>query len=798
MSREPTARASSHYAWGQLQRALEALQSSEDPKLRERAQAKVERWQAVLEGMSDGTLQVGSRTPVANTPAWVTLEVAHGGFATGRYLADEPLRDDEVQRVESLPDDIAGTTERERLNLWYLSDEGQRELRDALAEQRYTIDVPEEAALLVVAWLLEHRHYEPVLDLVSELRPLMHRLRFTPRLQGVPRPAGMIARLETAGTVAAVLRQTREPMQISAMRETLRVWHPLFDRLVELWADTVNGELPHLADEQGGNGSQLVDGGWPCQRWPADWADRRAAWLEDYLDAVLHHQLVRKHLRPKSNFARLRSALEACEHDSAALTPRDVGWIRRALANTITRHGAPRSERRAALRAMQAAIAAQPSYVDLAHVVVGRLDRYPAEGGIPSIDPVASEVGEDEADDALAGQPIPPHFIAKAARALEAPIDELVEQGIITSGEVLARVLPQITAQLLAASIDDRALSSVYGQTYAAFRRRRSLLLLNLEHQVRFEELPWIAAIEPIRTTNGDVARSARQTLEEATLIALTAFPHAILPNPLVREFSALAERAGLRLPLVEEVAADIFMGTFTEKWRNAAAVASRVLEGTLYARYYDLPDATSWNPPGRLTQAVTQRWGKRTADDFATACKVRSADANVGESHSYVAANGAILEQSQVLTTHNLAVLVDALGVQDRLARLAPHLAERTFAWVVQRQSQKIDQWRARLHMVKNTAYAWRQAIFFLSFCDVPDQRSAIVHLEEAVAGADAAARDRLWPAVHGLARVMGGDTFDDRGLINGDPSARRFLGWAVGAHWMLPAQQQARTVGG
>lgn len=795
MSREPRATASSHYAWGQLHQALEAVQSSKDPKLRERAQAKVERWQAVLQGMSDGSLRVGSRTPVANTPAWVTLEVAHGGFATGRFLAEGPPRDDEIQRIESLTDDIAGTTDRERLNLWHLTDEGQRELRDALAGQRYTVDVPEEAALLVVAWLLEHRHYELVLDLVSELRPLMHRLRFTPRLQGTPRPAGMIARLETAGTVAAILRQTHEPEQIAAMRETLRVWHPLFDRLVELWADTVEGELPHLATAPGESDSQDVVGGWPCQRWPDDWAERRAAWLADYHDAVLHHQMVRKHLRPKSNFARLRSALEACEQDSAALTPRDVGWVRRALANTVTRHGAPRSERRAALRAMQGAIAAQPSYVDLAQIVAGRLDRYPGDGGIPSLDPIASDIGEDEASHPLAGHPVPPHFVAKAARALEAPIDELVEREIITSGEVLARVLPQITAQLFAAAIDDRALSSVYGQTYAAFRRRRSLLLLNLEHQVRFEELPWIAALEPFRTAKGDVTRSARQTLEEATIIALTAFPHAIFPNPLVRELSALAERANLRLPLVEEVAADIFMGTFTEKWRKAAAIASRTLQGTLYARYYDLPSPDTWDQPGRLAQAVTRRWGKSTAEDFATMCKTRSQEAHAGESGSYVAANGAILEQSQILTTHNLAVLVDALGLAERLTRVAPHLAERTFTWLLQRQSQKIDQWHARLQMVKNTAYAWRQAIFFLSFCETPDQRRVLAHLEESLAGADVAARDRLRPAVNGLARVVSGDSFDDRGLIRGDASARRFLGWAVGAHWMLPAEQTARA---
>lgn len=138
---------------------------------------------------------------------------------------------------------------------------------------------------------------------------------------------------------------------------------------------------------------------------------------------------------------------------------------RRVLANTIAKRGAPGSERRASLRAMQAA-----------------------------------ETGE--ADGVPAGHPMPPHLIAKVTRALEAPVEELVARNVITSGDVLARVLPQVTAGLLAANLDDPRLAALYAQTYAAFRR--SLLLLNLEHQIRFEELPWIGILEPLWTTRID------------------------------------------------------------------------------------------------------------------------------------------------------------------------------------------------------------------------------------------------------------------------------------------------------
>ena len=90
--------ASPGYAYGQFERALDSADGKP---------AKIEQWRAVVAGMADGTLTVGSRTPVADTPAWVTLEVAHGGFATGRYLAEVELRDDELA---VLPADAPGTT----------------------------------------------------------------------------------------------------------------------------------------------------------------------------------------------------------------------------------------------------------------------------------------------------------------------------------------------------------------------------------------------------------------------------------------------------------------------------------------------------------------------------------------------------------------------------------------------------------------------------------------------------------------------------------------------------------------
>ena len=79
------------YAYGQLERAVRAAASAKDSAARRRARAKASQWQEVLAGMADGSLWIGSRVPVAGTPEWVTLEVAHGGFATGRFTTPEEV-----------------------------------------------------------------------------------------------------------------------------------------------------------------------------------------------------------------------------------------------------------------------------------------------------------------------------------------------------------------------------------------------------------------------------------------------------------------------------------------------------------------------------------------------------------------------------------------------------------------------------------------------------------------------------------------------------------------------------------
>lgn len=146
--------------------------------------------------------------------------------------------------------------------------------------------------------------------------------------------------------------------------------------------------------------------------------------------------------------------------------------------------------------------------------------------------------------------------------------------------------------------------------------------------------------------------------------MSLQHWPWVPLPNPMVEELRSLARLGGIDLPLVEELAADIFVGEFTEHFPTAAKRAARFLQGTVYARYYDIP-----------CEDIAQM---RSTDEFRDLCFRRGQE--VGKWHS-VAANGTVVEQSLILTAHNLGVLHSEL---DLGAMHRDHsLEQRCYEWV-------------------------------------------------------------------------------------------------------------------
>lgn len=110
--------------------------SAKDQEAARKAAAEtVRKWTDVMTGMANGTLSVGSRQPIRDTPVWVTPEVAQGGFATGQSAAGGELQPHEIALAES-----AGLeASRKALAAYYLTDAGLKYLTNMLETGEYTV-----------------------------------------------------------------------------------------------------------------------------------------------------------------------------------------------------------------------------------------------------------------------------------------------------------------------------------------------------------------------------------------------------------------------------------------------------------------------------------------------------------------------------------------------------------------------------------------------------------------------------------------------------------------------------------
>lgn len=774
------------YALFQIAKALSTSEQHTDAATQKRAQAKISKWTAVINGMLNDTLEVGSRTPVEGVPGWVTVEVITGGFATGELLAGGPLLEHERALLTELARP-ADPNARKVLNAYHLTDKGLAKLQEQLLSGCYDVAVPEEAAFLVVAWLVGNGYGEEARNLLDHLAPFLATLRFYPLPGEHPGQFGSRVYLQNVGETLAALKNIQPNQHILAQKEAIQVWLPLYDEMVRLFLETVEGEMPNLRRAPDGkplalqNGRYPLEGGWPCQNYPAGWRARAQELLDEYKLKRAEYTLCRKPER-KDSLAQLYNCLRRCIKQPEALTGRDVGRIRLILARYIAKRGTPEASTGKDARQRQMQQAGGPTFHSIARVVISRLEAYPKERGLDHPEVIGQPITRAEAEQwpVAAHTLVPESQQKKISRCLCDTVDHLVEARIITSGETLARVLPQMTSEIRAVGIVDPTLRQVYAASYRAFRRRRSLLLLNLESQIKIEELPWVAAITRFRQEDLSTQELSKQTLEEITRLAIVSFPYAILPNKLLQELRALTKGANLDIPLVDEVAADIFMGTFTDKFLEAAKQAGTMLEGTLYEIYYGI----DYKMVSRIPKAekVKRAWFQRPPTDFVKLCSARAGVTHGGWDP---AINGMIIEQQQIYTSQNLAVLFAALDLEQTLGDQLEELAQTCFAWICHRQQMKVVNWHARLIMVKNTAYAWRQMVFYLALLPHSQVQTFLVWADDYLNEQKTEFQMRFRPALQGLRLAAAGQSLDDPSINQAE--ARRFLGWSKQQHWLL-----------
>jgi hypothetical protein len=739
---EPKVGLGAGYAWTQWLKALRSTGAT--------AKARAAKWSEVLAGMASGALQIGSRTPVDAYPAWVTLDVLHGGFATGQRAAGGPLQPHELSKLALIGDEREPAPHsRLRLNAYGLSQEGVNELAELLRSGCFRATVPEETALLVNAWLRARDETERSTALLHAITPFFEELRFYPEPRAQAEAEAHGVSVQTVGDVVTTLRNKSTRPAVAAMREAVTVWAPLYDETVAIVLETVdqNGE--------------------PFRQLAQDWALRAQQLLDRYAALRTRHRLCNKPDDPHENFWQLRQYVSRSV--SGAVSERDRRRARQITDAYVAKRGAPGSDKLVAARHTQHAHAARPTHKEIAQVIEARLAHYAADSGCAEIDEVLRPLSDDELAGCSGALP-PAALAAKVVRCMQGSPAQLVARGAVQSSEVLAELLPELSGRAIAAALEDPAIRRVYWATYTAFRKRRSLLLVDLQSQAKLRELPWIAALEPWLEGNAASAQQAHSVLTSVAVLAIRTFPQTQPPNKLVKELRSLAVAAKIELPLVEELAADIFMNAFSVIFLRSAQAAAELLQGSLYERYFGIDYAYV-----RTLDDVAQRKSKHAAavsPGFAALC-----NSMTGPRHAAGAArNGQVIEQAQIITTHNLAALWSRLDLKRELHAELPMLARRCFEWICQRQRRTISKPHARLRNFKNCAYAWRQLVFYLSLANPNDVTAFLTWMDKRLASEPAHVRATLEPFTRGLRFIHEGGRFESTGTA----ACRRWLGWA------------------
>lgn len=714
------------YAWRQFRNAQFTAGATSDPDDQVRAEQRAKSWMRVLVGMATGRLRIGSPTPVKGFPAWLTPQIVRGGFATGTAAAAGPLEPDEITLAEHL-----GLKHgRAHLLAWFLSDGGLRKLDAWLKSGLYRLDLPEHGALLSVAWLIRHGREHDASQLVRELEPWGRHVRFWPYELSEPEAPGV--HVATLPVVSARLSRKRPQRQVEAEREALSVWTPFTDKVLSHWWGTRSSE--------GVLGAAL----------PPDWIDGAKELLAEYQRLAAENTLTKRHADPKENLQILLTGLSGCvvgEPDSRAM-----GRVRLAAANMVAKRGEPGSPRLAELRAAQARTAAKPSHAALAQDAAARLNATGRTGAVE--DPVAL----------LRGTPAEAlHSVRTTTRqATQAPLPVLLRHGIVRSAEMLAELAPQLTADTVASRYADASAGLLAKRLHRAFANRRSTLLLYHQSQVTVHVLPWFNLLEQAGVHEQKQALAHAQAVDLATL-ALRDFPGTLLPNSLIRELNRLFGLASKDVPLTYELASDIFMGSFSPIFLRAAQETATVAGSTLYARYYGVDY-------GRIltmgTVQETSSWHRTTTraavPEFDTLVRSRACISPTRWGYDVVA-SGKAIEQAQILTAQNLAVLVKAGVTLDwgTQAREAWNVTKKHLAKTAEAKS---------LRHRKNAAQAWRQAVFYLALSP-REQVAAFVDDETLTQGLSPEVTARAEAILQGLREA----------IEAGAPADGPFLGWVA-----------------
>ncbi|PXF40403.1 hypothetical protein BWQ96_09895 [Gracilariopsis chorda] len=719
-----------------------------------------DRWYEFVLKLLRGDIKVGSRTPLRNIPAFLTLDVLQGGFASGRLAAGGPLLPFEIDIVENMCIGAPGGSSyegkvkdlRKALNQYHLSPDGLRRLHTMLREGLYRVVYPEESALLVIVWMLERGEIESAKGLVSTIAPYFGEVRFYPQPCSTPVSLDLKCSILTVCAFkrgVSEMRVSKGSLSYAINKLIVEDLAPAYDGLISLVLSTCKPRSTNLLPFNGRPTSQMV----------AAFKDlsRRFENIQRVYDSfhLLAHR-PRKQIKQlgESRYcgimlktARLFFESKSRPHSKSA--SRSIQHILLQIREESKR-GLPSDDyiyRGASLENLPAKLkefrlrqrrTTEADHQLVSHdwkkLSIARVDKMSSDenAGLDIIQPLLVPVSrlEEQEYGVKKGTPLLPVLSRMVQMLKRGTLEELFERKLIPSMEVLASLVDGMLGAAEAQWQGNTDFRRLYASTLSAFRHRRSLLLLNYESQVGFHELPWTHRLAEVRLeSSGPSHREVSKLLCKLIRTCISRWPHVIIPNKILSALDHVAKNSSDEsdrkrwIGLTPELAADIFMNGFVPKWCRHTLVAKDKLNGSLYDKYYSPRSGNS------VWSSISFGTGTREELDIGLSqitllCQRRASKRKLS---NYVAKNGGVIEEAMILTGHNYPYLLEVLKYCGEAFNSEETLeicvrCFKSLKLMLNPALREDTPCQARLQISKNAAYGWRQMVILLSIMDSQD----------------------------------------------------------------------------
>lgn len=644
----------------------------------------------VIEGVTMRGVRIGERTD-GHWKAWITPDIASGGFSTGKHLAGGPTKPHEMALTEKHAICSASgfwyrsTMRRRAINRWCLTTRaGRTWLLDLSRSGLYRVPTAEEGCLMAIV-ILEEAGISAE-HLIEEVSPWFHLLRFFPEPAETAAPDGSISSVRSVGDLlsasTALLHRFEDKMVSDQLRRTAveNIYFPTYKTVVEdarrfcvRWSARVNTAAAPEDD--------------PCCLAPG--VALRLATMRANLVLFGFEKKLRR-----SSLSKLFDALEVVVLHG--------DQTRQTFVEHIQRHIDAASARlaRRCSNSIPPTADLSPRRQAFLHQLRGLVQEL-KQNESPS-----SGLSVDRVADMSNRFPL---FSIEIRSVTLGTLGELAQAGVLGSSETLALQAVGVAVKHRATHFAPEEARTLALHLLATFMKRRSRLLLQLATQVRVSEIPWFGALaEAFEAKKSDgqsdeVARPVNPVAREVFRAHLTCFAGTQTPNRLVRLLGEYLECKGL----VKEIAADIFEGAFRGTFGAQAKQREEILgPGTPYGDYYA---GVLVNFPRDAASRTFSMW-----ELGGSKLSIEEAESEVCSS-SAVVKNGITIERVAATTTHNLLHLLVALEM-DKDAAVLEVAATVALARLAESLRSKSTHYRFLRNESRRAAACCRAFLVFVS----------------------------------------------------------------------------------